>query len=159
MTDRPLIAVILAAGLGTRMKSTLPKVLHPLAGKPLLRHVLDLANQLTAETLAVVVGPEMADKGQDVLAAYPNVKPFVQKDRLGTAHAVMTAQDAFSHKAADVLILYGDTPLIQAETLRRLRAALTTTTPIALLGFETQSPTGYGRLVLDAEGHLAAIRE
>lgn len=159
MQDRSLLVIVLAAGMGTRMKSDTPKVLHKLAGKPMLGHVLQATNYTAADKTAVVVGPDMPEVEQTALAAEPEAQIFVQKERLGTAHAVLAARKALSGFKGDVLVLYGDTPLITAATLRNLRKVLNTGNYMGVLGFEAQNPTGYGRLLLDADGGLKAIRE
>ena len=115
---RPLAAVILAAGQGTRMKSAKHKVLHPLAGKPMLAHLLDTVAGLGAERTVVVVGAggdqvEAAVAGREVSIAW-------QREQLGTGHAVLQAKDALAGFAGDVLILYGDVPLVSAATMQRM---------------------------------------
>lgn len=159
-TSRRLVAVILAAGEGTRMRSAIPKVLHPVAGRPMLGHVILAAAD--AERLIVVVGP-----GRDDVAAYarsirPDAIVCVQTERKGTAHAVLAAESAIADAAKagieDCIILFGDTPLIAAKTLASLRGALAAGFTIAALGFEARDPTGYGRILMDGDT-LMAIRE
>ena len=159
-TSRRLVAVILAAGEGTRMRSAIPKVLHPVAGRPMLGHVILAAAD--AERLIVVVGP-----GRDDVAAYarsirPDAIVCVQTERKGTAHAVLAAESAIADAAKagieDCIILFGDTPLIAAKTLASLRGALAAGLTIAALGFEARDPTGYGRILMDGDT-LMAIRE
>jgi bifunctional UDP-N-acetylglucosamine pyrophosphorylase / glucosamine-1-phosphate N-acetyltransferase len=154
----PVTIVLLAAGKGTRMRSDRPKVLHPLAGRPMLAHVLGTAAALAPERLVVVLAP-----GMDAVAAEVDRGPLPavivhQEPRLGTGHAVMAAR-AHLPQAGDILVLYGDTPLVTAETLGHLlevrRAAQAA---VAVLGFRPPDPMGYGRLAFD-EGGLAAIVE
>jgi len=163
MTARSSLTVVLAAGEGTRMRSTVPKVLHPVAGQSLLSHVLDAAPKNTASTgegarLAVVVGPDHATVADEVRRIRPDGDIFVQRERLGTAHAVLAARDAIARGADDLLVAFGDTPLISATTFERLRAPLKDGAALAVLGFRAADPTGYGRLLLDGE-RLVAIRE
>lgn len=159
MTKPPLLSIVLAAGKGTRMRSARPKVLHEIAGQSMLGHVLATARQAAAGPLAVVVGPDMAAVEAAARRAAPDAQLFVQPDQRGTADAVLAARPALAAHQGDVLVLYADTPLIRAETLQRLRDALDGGAGIAVLGFEAADPTGYGRLLLDDAGRLAAIRE
>ena len=151
----PLDVVVLAAGLGKRMRSDLPKVLHPLAGRPLLAHVLDTARSLKPRRIFVVHGHgaeqvKAAFKGQD------DLEWVLQAEQLGTGHAV---QQAAPRLAADaqVLILYGDVPLIGAATLESLVAEAGQA--VAVLTAEPPDPAGYGRIVRDAAGRVARIVE
>lgn len=150
--------VVLAAGKGTRMKSTLPKVMHKVAGRSLLGHVLHAAKALSPAEAVVVIGPGMAEVAGEAQNILPGAKTGVQEDRLGTGHAVLMAKPALSEFKGTVLILYGDVPLITTESLQRL-TALAEGTGIAVLGFEAQDPHGYGRLLRDASGRVTAIRE
>ena len=159
MTDRPLLIVILAAGKGTRMKSALPKVLHPIAGRPMLGHVMDLAEQAGAQRLAVVVGPGQADVRQLVTATTPGAALHEQASQLGTADAVKAARASLAAHAGDVLVLFADTPLFRVETIIAVRKALAAGADVAVVAFEAADPTGYGRVVTDAEGRPTAIRE
>ena len=159
MTDRPLLAIILAAGQGTRMKSRIPKVLHAVAGRAMVGHVLDAARVAGADELAVVVGVGGDQVREAIAAEHPKGRVFVQDEQLGTAHAVDAARDAFAEFDGDVLVLYGDTPLIRPETLKRLHHALNDGAAMAVLGFDAVDPTGYGRLLRDEEGALIGIRE
>jgi bifunctional UDP-N-acetylglucosamine pyrophosphorylase/glucosamine-1-phosphate N-acetyltransferase len=158
MTARSSLTVVLAAGEGTRMRSSLPKVLHPVAGRSLLAHVLDAAPKGAGASLAVVIGPDHQAIVDEVARLRPDAKTFVQRERLGTAHAVLAARDAIAKGADDLLIAFGDTPLISAETFERLRAPLKNGAALAVLGFRAADPTGYGRLLMEG-GRLVAIRE
>ncbi len=157
MADRTCLAIVLAAGEGTRMRSARPKVLHEIASRSLLAHVLD-AVRAAGGTAAVVVGPDADAVAAEARRVLPGADIFVQSERLGTAHAVLAAKTAIARGADDVLVIYGDTPLIRPQTLRRMRDALAGGAAIAVLGFRPQDPAGYGRLVLDG-AELVAIRE
>ena len=153
-----VLSVILAAGEGTRMRSALPKVLHRLAGRPLVEHVLRAAMALGAGSRAVVVGPDMEAVAEVVSAVDPGARVFVQNERLGTAHAVLAAREALDEGADELLVLFGDTPFLTPETLGRLRGAVAGGAAVAVLGFRPPDPAGYGRLVV-RNGMLEAIRE
>jgi bifunctional UDP-N-acetylglucosamine pyrophosphorylase/glucosamine-1-phosphate N-acetyltransferase len=153
-------AVVLAAGQGTRMRSALPKVLHPLAGLPLAAHVLKAAAAAGATGFSIVIPPESS--GFDTLAlATPAIQTrlFEQRDRLGTAHAVLTARDALANIKGPVVILYGDTPLVTPEGLVKLAASLDSGASLSIMGFHAKDPKGYGRLITSESGELLAIRE
>jgi bifunctional UDP-N-acetylglucosamine pyrophosphorylase/glucosamine-1-phosphate N-acetyltransferase len=158
MPARSSLTVVLAAGEGTRMRSALPKVLHPVAGQPLLAHVLHAAPQGAGTALAVVVGPDHAAVEAETKRLRPDASTFVQRERLGTAHAVLAAREAIARGADDLLVAFGDTPLISAETFARMRAPLAKGAALAVLGFRAADPTGYGRLLIEG-GKLVAIRE
>ncbi|MFG1318405.1 bifunctional UDP-N-acetylglucosamine diphosphorylase/glucosamine-1-phosphate N-acetyltransferase GlmU [Xanthobacter autotrophicus] len=158
MSDRSLLVVVLAAGEGTRMASRLPKVLHKVAGRTMLHHVLAATRTAGATRTAVVVGPGREDVAAEVRKIVPDAEVFEQTERLGTAHAVLAARSALEKGADDVLVLYADTPLVRPETLGLLRAPLKAGAAVAALGFEPADPTGYGRLVTKAD-ELVAIRE
>lgn len=158
MTARSSLTVVLAAGEGTRMRSSLPKVLHPVAGQSLLAHVLDAAAAGEGSELAVVIGPDHEAVAAEARRVRPDAQIFVQRERLGTAHAVLAAREALARGADDLLVAFGDTPLISAETFARMRTPLRGGAALAVLGFHAADPTGYGRLVT-ANGRLIAIRE
>ena len=158
MTGRSSLTVVLAAGEGTRMRSALPKVLHPVAGQSLLSHVLHAAPQGQGTSLAVVVGPDRADVETEARRLRSDALTFVQRERLGTAHAVLAAREAIARGADDLLVAFGDTPLISAETFARMRAPLASGAALAVLVFRAADPTGYGRLLIE-NGKLVAIRE
>jgi bifunctional UDP-N-acetylglucosamine pyrophosphorylase / glucosamine-1-phosphate N-acetyltransferase len=158
MTARTSLTVVLAAGEGTRMRSSMPKVLHPVAGQSLLAHVLAAAPKGTGAALAVVIGPDHEAVAKEAKRVRPDAVPFIQRQRLGTAHAVLAARDAIARGADDLLVVFGDTPLISPETFARLRAPLEKGAALAVLGFRAADPTGYGRLLIEGD-RLAAIRE
>jgi bifunctional UDP-N-acetylglucosamine pyrophosphorylase/glucosamine-1-phosphate N-acetyltransferase len=159
-TRRPCLGVLLAAGEGTRMKSSLPKPLHEVAGRPMLGHALAALVEAGCTRIAVVVGPGAGGEAlaKAALALFPAAGIFVQQERRGTAHAVLAARAALAESADDVIVHYADTPLLSAETLRRLRAGLGEGVAVSALGFEAADPTGYGRFI-EHEGRLVAIRE
>lgn len=150
-----LEVVILAAGQGTRMRSSLPKVLHPIAGKPMAGHVVDTARCLNAAAIYLVVG-HGADKVSKTLVA-DDVVFVEQSEQLGTGHAVIQALPKLS-QASQVLILYGDVPLIKAATLEKL-LAYATETSLGLLTVNLANPSGYGRIIRDTQQKVAAIVE
>ncbi|MDN3524982.1 bifunctional UDP-N-acetylglucosamine diphosphorylase/glucosamine-1-phosphate N-acetyltransferase GlmU [Halomonas sabkhae] len=149
-----LDVVILAAGKGTRMRSALPKVLHPLAGKPMVRHLLDTAAGLDAERTHVVVG-HGADTLREALADY-EVNFALQAEQKGTGHAVAQSLDQLGD--GKVLVLYGDVPLIRRDTLRALLAPVDED-HMALLTVTLEDPSGYGRILRNEAGEAVAIVE
>ena len=157
--SRKALAIVLAAGEGVRMKSNTPKALHQVAGRSMLAHVLTSVAAAGAERVAVVVGPGRDDVRAEVLRLRPDAQVFVQQDRLGTAHAVLAARDAIAAGCDDLLTLFADTPLVTGATVAAMRAALAEGAGVATLGFVAADPFGYGRLIADADGRLAAIRE
>jgi bifunctional UDP-N-acetylglucosamine pyrophosphorylase/glucosamine-1-phosphate N-acetyltransferase len=158
MSKRTCLAIVLAAGEGTRMHSAKPKVLHAVAGRSLLAHVLAAVRGAGTERAAVVIGPDAQAVADATRRVLPSADVFVQHERRGTAHAVLAARAAIEEGFDDILVIFGDTPLISAETLRRLRGAIASGASIAVLGFRPVDPTGYGRLITN--GHrLVAIRE
>ena len=146
--------VILAAGQGTRMRSALPKVLHPVAGNSMLGHVIHSARQLSPQGIHVVIG-HGGERVREQLAG-GDLNFVVQDRQLGTGHAVAQALPALT--AETVLILYGDVPLIQVETLQRL-LTLVTDQQLGLLTVTLDNPAGYGRIVRDARHRVSAIVE
>ena len=156
---RSCLAIVLAAGEGTRMRSTLPKVLHVIAGRTLLAHVLSALAKAGGTQTAVVVGPDREDVAAEAKRIAPNAQTFVQAERRGTAHAVLAAKDAIKKAADDVLVIFGDTPLILPETLAGLRGALIDGAAVAVLGFRPADPKGYGRLVTQGNELLAIVEE
>jgi bifunctional UDP-N-acetylglucosamine pyrophosphorylase/glucosamine-1-phosphate N-acetyltransferase len=158
MGERSCLAIVLAAGEGTRMRSARPKVLHEIARESMLAHVLHAVRRAQASAVAVVVGPDADAVSAEARRVIPDARIFIQSERLGTAHAVLAAREAIAAGADDILVIFGDTPLIRPETLVAMRDALASGAAIAVLGFRPQNPTGYGRLVLQ-DGELVAIRE
>jgi bifunctional UDP-N-acetylglucosamine pyrophosphorylase/glucosamine-1-phosphate N-acetyltransferase len=158
MKERSGLAIVLAAGEGTRMRSSRPKVLHRLAGASLLSHVLAVLRAAGPSAVTVVVGPNRDDVATEARAAYPGAEVVVQTERRGTAHAVLAAEAALKRGADDVLVIFGDTPLLRPQTVTGLRAALAQGAAVALLGFKPADPTGYGRL-LTKDGELLGIVE
>ncbi len=152
-----LAVVVLAAGMGTRMKSGLPKVLHKIAGRTMLSHVLHAAKELGAAQAVVVHGPDMLSAQKEGSAVMPCVFTE-QRERLGTGHAVSMAREALASFKGTALVLYGDVPLIKPATLRGLLAKLDAKHKMAVLGFEADNPQGYGRLILKGKD-IADIRE
>lgn len=155
---RSLLVVVLAAGEGTRMASSLPKVLHAIAGRSMLAHVLEAAKRADAASVAVVIGPDHKAVADEVTKVLPGADVFIQSERRGTAHAVLAAREALARGYDDVVVMYGDTPLVNAATIATLRAPLAEGAAVAVLGFRAEDPTGYGRLVI-RDGALVAIRE
>src|ERR1700678_2287958 len=158
MTGRTSVATVLAAGEGTRMRSSQPKVLHPVASQSLLAHVLGAVPKGTGAATAVVIGPNHEAVAAEVARLRPDAATYIQRERLGTAHAVLAAREAIARGADDLLVVFGDTALISAATFARLRAALQHGAALAVLGFRAADPTGYGRLLVEG-GQLVAIRE
>ncbi len=158
MTSRTCLSVILAAGEGTRMVSAMPKVLHEIAGLPMVAHVARAAHAAGAGDVAVVLGRQADAVKAAVEPHAAGAETFLQTERLGTAHAVLAARPAIARGYDDVLVLFGDTPLVRAEALVALRAALANGAHVAVLGFRTDAPAGYGRLIVE-DGRLVAIRE
>lgn len=152
-----IATVILAAGSGTRMKSKKPKVLHQIAGRAMISHLLGSVSSLAPERTIVVVAPGMEDVKLEVSPAEIAVQEIAQ----GTGHAVAAALPALEGFDGDVLILYGDTPLLTSETLSRMVDVRRTDekSAVVVLGFEPEDPTGYGRMVTNDAGDLTAIVE
>ncbi|WP_189050325.1 bifunctional UDP-N-acetylglucosamine diphosphorylase/glucosamine-1-phosphate N-acetyltransferase GlmU [Aliidongia dinghuensis] len=157
MSRNRLAVVVLAAGKGTRMKSALPKVMHEIAGRPMLRHVLDTCAGLDPDRMVVVAGPDMPSVEA---AAVPHAIAH-QLEQRGTGHAVGCARAALGEAPFDaVLVVYGDTPLITVETLARMvEERERTGAAVVVLGMRVAPPNAYGRLVLDGSGDLDAIVE
>lgn len=140
------------------MKSVLPKVLHPLAGLPLVAHAVRAARMTDGVDVALVVGRGADEVRAAVLPYAPDAETFMQTERLGTAHAVLAAREKIARGYDDVLVLFGDTPLVQPDALAALRAAIADGAVVAVMGFRAPDPTGYGRLI-ERNGKLVAIRE
>jgi len=152
---RPVAVVILAAGQGTRMKSDRHKVLHPVAGRPMLLHLLASIDALQPARIVVVAGARR-EQVEAAIAARATV--VVQADQRGTAHAVLAAHDTLRDFAGDILILFGDAPLVESATMQRLLAALTSDIAVAVLGFRPDSADTYGRIIA-RDGIIAKMVE
>jgi len=157
VSDRQIAAIVLAAGLGTRMKSATPKVLHRVAGKPMIGHILTALDGFDADRTIVVVSPGMPQVAEFVAPAVT----VEQDPPLGTGHAVMAARDALSGFEGDVLVLFGDTPLLTGETMRAMVEARRgpDNPAVVVLGFRPDDPSEYGRLVQGGDGSLEQIVE
>lgn len=155
---RSCLAIILAAGESTRMKSSLTKVLHPIGNRPMIAHVVDALAGAGITDVALVLGRdaekvETAARNQSVRS-----ETYIQTQRLGTAHAVLAARDAIKRGYDDILIVFGDTPLLTASPLQATRAGLAAGSDVVVVGFMAADPYGYGRLIVE-NGELVAIRE
>lgn len=150
-------AIILAAGKGVRMKSELPKVLHPLLGKPLIQHVIDNLRQSGVDNITVVIGY----KGDDVMNAVgESIKYVWQKEQLGTGHAALQAKSAFEDFSGKILVANGDAPLVSAKSFELLISQMEeSSVKASVLTMIQANPTGYGRMVKDADGSLIKIVE
>lgn len=157
-SERRCLAVVLAAGEGTRMQSSRPKVLHDIAGRPMLGHVLASVKEAGIADVAVVVGPHRRDVEAEARAQSPAASLFVQTERLGTAHAVLAAREAIARGYQEIIILFADTPLLESATLVAMRQRLEAGYAVVALGFEAADPTGYGRFVTEG-ATLDGIRE
>jgi bifunctional UDP-N-acetylglucosamine pyrophosphorylase/glucosamine-1-phosphate N-acetyltransferase len=155
---RTCLAIILAAGDSTRMKSSMSKVLHPIAGRPMIAHVVEAISRTDISTAALVVGRNAQEVAAASSIAGIKVESFLQKERLGTGHAVLAARDAIAVGYDDILVAYGDVPLITDGPLRAARKGLADGADVVVIGFHTDRPTGYGRLLVKG-GELIAIRE
>ncbi len=158
MSHRRCLTIILAAGEGTRMKSAMPKVLHQIAGLPMVAHVAKAALEAGGSDVAVVVGRGGEEVRRAVAPYAAGAETFEQTERLGTAHAVLAAREAIARGYDDVLVMFGDTPLISPEPLEAARRLVAQGNAVAVIGFRTDAPTGYGRLI-ETDGRLVAIRE
>jgi UDP-N-acetylglucosamine diphosphorylase/glucosamine-1-phosphate N-acetyltransferase len=157
-SKRKTAAIILAAGKGTRMKSDLAKVLHPLSGRPMIHYVMKTALEIHADPIVVVVGHQK-DRVKEELHIYP-VRFAVQEPQLGTAHAVTCALLELQEIQGSVLILSGDVPLIRTSTLTSLLNYHTNNHSAAtVMTAQTNQPKGYGRILRKADGDIAAIVE
>jgi bifunctional UDP-N-acetylglucosamine pyrophosphorylase/glucosamine-1-phosphate N-acetyltransferase len=158
LAARRCLTIVLAAGEGVRMRSNRPKVLHNVAGRPMIAHAIAAAQEAGAGDIAVVVGPGRDDVAEATRRAAPAAEVFVQQERRGTAHAVLAARAAIARGYDEILVTYADIPLIRSATLKALRDGLADGAALVALGFAPLDPTGYGRLI-EREGRLVAIRE
>lgn len=156
-SDTPLAVIVLAAGHGTRMQSELPKVLHQVGGLPMIDHVLDTVEAVSPAKIVVVVGPDMEDVGR----ACRHHTMVVQEERLGTGHAVLQAKETLEGFAGNILVVFGDTPLLTADTILLMKRALDDNRKhvLAVLGFIPEIPTGYGRIRCKTDGTIESIVE
>ncbi|UNK36713.1 bifunctional UDP-N-acetylglucosamine diphosphorylase/glucosamine-1-phosphate N-acetyltransferase GlmU [Shinella sp. H4-D48] len=157
-TKRTCLAVILAAGESTRMKSSKSKVLHPVANRPMIAHVVDALARAGIADIALVLGRDAEKVEAAAKNAAVESTVHIQTERLGTAHAVLAAREAIARGYDDLLIVFGDTPLITEAPLIAAREGLADGADVVVIGFETADPTGYGRLIVE-NGELLAIRE
>ena len=156
-SDTQLAVIIPAAGKGTRMGSEIPKVLHQVAGRAMIRQVLDTVETVSPERVVVVVGPQM----EEVKTISQPHTTVVQKEQLGTAHAVMQARGALDGFLGDVLVVFGDTPLITSDTIQFMKHSLRANdeNSVVVLGFHLENPAGYGRIRCSQDGGVEAIVE
>lgn len=155
---RSSLAVVLAAGESTRMKSSMSKVLHPVAGREMIAHVMEAVRGAGVDTAAVVVGRDAERVAKAAAVEGLTIESHLQVERLGTGNAVLAAREAIARGYDDLLITYGDVPLLTSETLNRARQGLADGNDVVVIGFHTANPTGYGRLLVK-DGELIAIRE
>ena len=146
--------IILAAGKGTRMKSNKPKVLHEIANREMILHVVSLCNKIKHKNLYVILGKD----SNSIKAILPkNVKIIEQKEQLGTAHALLCAEEKIGKSNENLLVLYGDVPLLEISTLKKLTNKIKNN--ISMLGFESHAPKGYGRIKRLKNNLLEVIEE
>ncbi|HIJ54545.1 MAG TPA: NTP transferase domain-containing protein [Deltaproteobacteria bacterium] len=159
IVNDPVAVIILAAGLGTRMKSNKAKVLHELLDRPMILYVVETARQIVEKNITLVVGHQ-ADEVRNIVSETMDVTYAHQEQQLGTAHAVNTALPFIPDEIREIIILYGDVPLLTTRTIRRLlndhHAAKR---DITVLGVEIKNPTGYGRILQDEQGKVLRIVE
>ncbi|MDI7863197.1 bifunctional UDP-N-acetylglucosamine diphosphorylase/glucosamine-1-phosphate N-acetyltransferase GlmU [Rhizobiaceae bacterium n13] len=156
--ERSCLAVILAAGESTRMKSNMSKVLHKVANRPMIAHVMEAVGRADVASAAVVVGRDAEKVIRAATIPGIEVESYLQTERLGTGHAVLAAREAIARGYDDILVAYGDVPLITEAPLIAARQGLAAGNDVVVIGFHTDRPTGYGRLIVD-DGELLAIRE
>ncbi len=157
--SRSCLAVVLAAGESTRMRSNRPKVLHELAGRSMLAHVLSALKDAGAGQVAIVVGPDHEAVTAEARKCLPGAEIAIQTERRGTAHAVLAARDAIEKGVDDLLVVFADTPLVHPDTFLSMRKKLASGgNAVVALGFKARDPAGYGRFILE-DGGLKAVRE
>ncbi|MEQ9115945.1 MAG: bifunctional UDP-N-acetylglucosamine diphosphorylase/glucosamine-1-phosphate N-acetyltransferase GlmU [Rickettsiales bacterium] len=154
-----LSAIILAAGQGTRMKSSLPKVMHKVGQKPLIWHILHNITQTKIDDIVAVIGPDTDVLTNFLHAEFGQVQHVLQKERLGTAHAVLTGLEAVQHKQDNIAVLYGDTPFVKTSTIEKMNAMIEDDVAVVVLGFIAKNPGRYGRLIKNDQGELEKIVE
>lgn len=153
-----LLSIILAAGEGTRMRSAMPKVLHPVGGLPMLGHVLRTAKAAGSSSIALVVGASSERVQASAMASVPDAMVAVQTERLGTGHAVRQAAAAYATAKGNVIVLYADNPLVSPATLTEIGTRLDAGADIVVVAYRPEDPTNLGRLLTE-NGRLLAIRE
>jgi bifunctional UDP-N-acetylglucosamine pyrophosphorylase / glucosamine-1-phosphate N-acetyltransferase len=153
------MVVVLAAGLGTRMKSSRPKALHKVAGQSLIGHVLTAIAELGPEKVIIVSGPGEDEVTTEARRFIPEAITVIQAERKGTGHAAMTAEPVVASFDGKVLVLFADCPNVKTQSIAVLLDKVTTNTPLAVLGFKAVDPHGYGRFIQNAKGDLIDIRE
>ena len=141
---RKIAAVILGAGKGTRMKSDKPKVLMPVCGKPMIKHIIDTLEQIPVDEIVTVISPD----GDEVAKMVAPYKTCIQDQQLGTGHAVNCAKDALNGFEGTILVVFGDTPLITKPTFQRIAAKVQEGFAVVVLGFRPKDPARYGRLIM-----------
>ncbi|WP_105430643.1 bifunctional UDP-N-acetylglucosamine diphosphorylase/glucosamine-1-phosphate N-acetyltransferase GlmU [Neorhizobium sp. T6_25] len=156
--SRSCLAVILAAGDSTRMKSSMSKVLHPIAGRPMIAHVMAAVASSGVTEAALVVGRDADGVAKAGAVEGVTVEAFLQTERRGTGHAVLAAKQAIARGYDDILVAYGDVPLVTSAPFAEAREKLAAGADVVVIGFHTDKPTGYGRLLVE-NGELIAIRE
>jgi bifunctional UDP-N-acetylglucosamine pyrophosphorylase/glucosamine-1-phosphate N-acetyltransferase len=156
--ERTCLAVILAAGDSTRMKSLKSKVLHPIGNRPMIAHVVEAVAKAGISSVALVVGRDAQQVAEAATIGGVEIETHLQKERHGTGHAVLAARDAIARGYDDVIVTYGDVPLQTEGPLKAARQGLAKGSDIVVIGFHTDKPTGYGRLLVK-DGELIAIRE
>jgi len=161
MGTKETAVVLLAAGLGTRMNSILPKVLHPIAGRAMILQLLDSLTDIDPDRIVLVIGPDMGLVSDAIAAAGYDFEVVIQRDRLGTGHAVQQTEKVLSDFKGNVLVLYGDSPLITSKTLVKMldARAIQRNPAVVVLGFRPFDASEYGRLIVDNAGNLEAIVE
>ena len=147
MSDKQIAAIVLGAGKGTRMNSDLPKVMMPVAGKPMIRHILDVLGKAGTDKIVVVIAPD-GDLVKKEVAPYPTC---VQEKQLGTGHAVMAARPELCTFHGDILVIFGDQPMYTEETIRRMVEKRREGYAVVCLGFRPKDPARYGRLIMKGD--------
>lgn len=147
MNENPIGAIILGAGKGTRMKSSLPKVLMPVDGKPMIRHIIETLEELEVEKIVTVIAPD-GDAVRKEVAPY---ETCIQEKQLGTGHAVLAARSEFRGFKGDVLVIFGDQPLYTKDSIRKLLRRRAQGYTVVCMGFRPQDPARYGRLIMDGD--------
>ncbi len=142
--SKNIAAVVLAAGQGTRMKSDLPKVMHKVMGRPMIKHVIATLEDVGAEKIVAVIGEDM-EIVKDTVAPYDTA---IQYEQLGTGHAVLSAKDKLKDCQGPVMVMYGDTPLVTADTINKMTDKVREGNSVVVLGFRAEDPKKYGRLVV-----------